>query len=180
MYRVVFTGAPCTGKTEVLNKYKDVENCNIISDVIKKLHKSGIKINKKSTDSDQLTIFKEYIKVFNDNQNYISEGGLVDNLAYTIYLYKKGKVSVSALLEQLQIFQLFRIQHQHVIYCYFPIYSTENDNKVSEQFRKEIDANIHEILVKFNMPFVTVCNGTTSDRMNQINDAMMEFYNKLS
>ena len=59
--KLILTGAHGTGKSTILNHYKDL-GYNVITEVVRTLAKDGVKINEMGDEAGQKTIFKEYQK----------------------------------------------------------------------------------------------------------------------
>ena len=58
MKRLIFTGAQGTGKTTILNHFKN-EGYNVITEVVRNLSKEGVKINEMGDESSQARIYDE-------------------------------------------------------------------------------------------------------------------------
>jgi len=150
MHRIVFTGAQGTGKTTVLNFFQE-QGMNVITEVVRNLAKKGVNINKDGDEKGQTKIFKEYEKLLGelDFNGYISDRGLVDVVAYTIYLSKHGKVSEKFADKQIKALKKFREANPDITYCYFPIeFPVEDDGvrDMDEEFRTEIDNIIRHLM----------------------------------
>lgn len=150
MHRIIFTGAQGTGKTTVLNYFAE-QGQNVITEVVRNLAKKGVKINKDGDEKGQTKIFKEYEKLLGtlDFNGYISDRGLVDVVAYTIYLSKHGKVSEKFADKQIKALKKFREANPDITYCYFPIeFPLEDDGvrDMDEEFRMEIDSIIQYLM----------------------------------
>ncbi len=169
---IIFTGAQGTGKSTVLNRFKE-KGYDTITEVVRNLSKRGIKINEQGNTESQKMIFNEYIKLFEQNPNAVSDRGLTDVLAYTKYLYDNGQIdSDEYLREQAVLTKSLRFND---LYIYFPIEFPVVDDGVrstDESFRKAIDKNILDILIKFNIPYVRV-TGTVDERVEVITNAIM-------
>ena len=172
MQRIIFTGAQGTGKTTILNEMKD-RGYNVITEVVRNLSKKGVKINKDGDEKGQEKIFKEYEKLLSEKNfnGYISDRGLIDVVAYTVYLARNGKVSEEFANKQLKKLHKFIINNPDIFYCYFPIEFPVVDDGVrdmDEKFRSEINDIIINILGVMGIKFVKIC-GTVEERMRKIN-----------
>lgn len=172
MNRIVFTGAQGTGKTTLLNVFKE-KNYDVITEVVRNLAANKkVKINKDGDEKSQRVIFKEYsdrLKMVSWD-GYISDRCLVDVMAYTKYLVDHGKVSEKFLEKQKKDFAKFLAMTPDIIYCYFPIeFPVEADGTrdTDEEFRTEIDNNIQEILKEFQILTVRM-TGTVEDRIKKM------------
>lgn len=168
--KLIFTGTQGSGKTTILNLFRDSE-WNIITEVVRKLSKEGIKINEMGDEESQSKIFETYKELL-AGDNYISDRGLTDVAAYTWYLVNEGKVHPSILWEQLADIEEFFNKHSDALVCYFPIEFPVVDDgvrSVDEEFRKKIDNNIKRILDDYKIPYITI-TGTVEERVNIIKE----------
>ena len=85
MNKLVFTGAQGTGKTTMLNIFKDKFDV-VITEVVRNLSKQGVKVNELGDYEGQKRIFDEYLKLLNNDKSFISDRCLIDVLTYTKYL----------------------------------------------------------------------------------------------
>ena len=90
MAKLIFTGAQGTGKSTILNHYKE-KGMNCITEVVRNLSKQGININESGDESGQKVIFETYKEVLTQPGDYISDRGLTDVLAYTMYLRDRNQ-----------------------------------------------------------------------------------------
>lgn len=158
MNRIIFTGAQGTGKTTLLKACEE-KGARIITEVVRNLAKTGVKINEDGDEKGQKRIFKEYEKLLSDPQPYISDRGLTDVLAYSIYLRDCGKVSDKLVETQFKSLKKFIKNNPDIIFCYFPIeFDVVEDGIRSqdEKFRQAIDNNIRELLDTLGVTYVTV------------------------
>lgn len=158
--RIVFTGAQGTGKTTVLNFFKE-QGVNTITEVVRNLAQKGVKINKDGDEKGQTKIFKEYEKLLGelDFNGYISDRGLVDVVAYTVYLSKHGQVSEKFADKQIKALKKFREANPDITYCYFPIeFPVEDDGvrDMDEEFRIEIDNIIRYLMEICGIQSITI------------------------
>jgi predicted ATPase len=170
MNRIIFTGAQGTGKTTILNEFRN-QGKNVITEVVRNLAKEGIKINEMGDEKGQKKIFSTYEKLLSEQVEYISDRGLIDVLAYTMHLNKRGLVSDKLVKSQFNALKKFVKNNQDIIYCYFPIEFGVIDDGVrslDEDYRREIDNNIKEILISLGAPWVTIRGGVDA-RVNMVN-----------
>ena len=170
MNRIIFTGAQGTGKTTILDEFRN-QGKNVITEVVRNLAKEGVKINEMGDEKGQKKIFSTYEKLLSEQVEYISDRGLIDVLAYTMHLNKKGLVSDKLVKSQFNALKKFVKNNQDIIYCYFPIEFDVVDDGVrslDEDYRREIDNNIKEILISLGAPWVTIRGGVEA-RVNTVN-----------
>lgn len=172
MNRIVFTGAQGTGKTTVLNIFKE-RGKNVITEVVRNLSSDlKIKINKNGDEEGQNIIFNEYKKLLSQItlDGYISDRCLIDVFAYTKHLFETNKVSEDFVIKQLNEIKQFVKDNPDIIYCYFPIEFPVVDDGVrdtDEEYRKYIDNNIREIIKILGVNVVTI-TGTVEERVNKL------------
>ena len=63
MAKLIFTGAQGTGKSTILNHYRE-QGMNCITEVVRNLSKQGININESGDEIGQKTIFETYKEVY--------------------------------------------------------------------------------------------------------------------
>ncbi len=171
--RIILTGAQGTGKTTVLNLFKET-GFPVVTEVVRNLVKSkGITINKEGTDETQQLVFNTYADVLADTPKYVSDRGLTDVISYTAAGVFEGKVSKSVLDEQEIALEQFVKDNPDIVYVYFPIefpVVADGVRSVDEDYRKQIDKLIHDTLDAV-MPgqYLTV-TGTPVERFGQILD----------
>lgn len=167
--KILLTGAQGTGKSTIL-KELEKEGFDVITEVVRNLAKSGVKVNEMGDEEGQKTIFKTYQKLLNEKTDYVSDRCLVDVAAYTNYLVCEGKIHPSLLWEQLEDVEDFTLSNPKALVFYFPIEFPVVDDgfrSKDEEFRKKIDENIKNILNSRHIPYIEV-RGTVEERLNTI------------
>lgn len=173
MDKIVFTGTHSTGKTTLLKEFAD-KGYKIITEVVRELAKTGVKINKDGDYDGQTIIFNKYQEKLLLEDNFISDRCLVDVLAYTKYLVDEGKVDKELYNSQLMSFILFNKMRPDIVYCYFPIEFDMVEDGVRVQdddFRKAIDSNILYILNSTGTKYMTI-KGTHEERVDKLNSIL--------
>lgn len=166
------TGSQGTGKTTVLNMFKEARY-PVITEVVRNLVKEkGISINQDGTDTTQMLVFETYFKLLGETEKYVSDRGLTDVISYTTAGVLEGKVSESVLNEQKIMIEEFVRSNPDIVYVYFPVefpVVADGTRSVDEGYRKQIDSLIHNTLDTLKIPYLTV-TGTPEERFHQILD----------
>lgn len=166
MARYIFTGAQGTGKTTILNHFRE-NGANVITEVVRNLTKQGVPINEQGTQEGQTTIFNEYVRLLSEQGPYISDRGLTDVTAYSYCLADSDKLPYSYAEAQLEQVKQFVKDNPDVVYFYFPIeFAVVNDGvrSTNEGFRTAVDQYIKYILKEAGIPYVEV-RGTVEERI---------------
>lgn len=175
--KIIFTGAQGTGKTTILNHYKE-QGYNTITEVVRKLSEEGVKINEMGDLKGQQKIFNEYNKLLNKEESYISDRGLTDVAAYTVYLGRKNddmKLLIETIYQLVDI-SVFYKSNPDIITCYFPIefpITADGVRSMDEEFRTEIDKNIKNSLEGLGIQYHTI-TGTVEERIKQIDKIIQD------
>lgn len=180
--KLIFTGSQSTGKTTILNYFKD-KGYNCITEVVRNLNKDeGVAINEDGDLEGQKKIFATYLDIFNKTDEYISDRGLTDVLAYSIYLTNFKHLyddfdKWNELCTEQGVELLKFKRDNDVLYCYFPIeFDVVKDGVRSEDegFRKQIDMYIKDILDSFCYNYITV-TGSTEERIKIIEEYIEKY-----
>ena len=171
--KVIFTGAQGTGKTSVMDALP--ESLHKIKGVTRKvITEKNLTINEYSDNCSQKHIFDAYEHELTVNDNYISERGLIDVLAYSISRMEAGRCSPTLIETQFEHLRKFSVKNPDVVYVYFPIEFKivgDGTRSIDEEFQHEIDLIIHNILddiyQEFGIKYITV-HGSIEERVKQI------------
>lgn len=174
MHRIVFTGAQGTGKTTVLKEFEK-KGMKVITEVVRRLAKTGVKINKDGDEDGQTKIFEvyEYELGYPSNpiDGYISDRCLVDVIAYSMYLAEQGKVSDEFVKDQMNRLIKFKNENPDIAYCYFPIefdVVADGVRDTDEEFRAAIAHNIIAVMQEAGIQPIII-KGTVEERVTKVN-----------
>lgn len=172
MHRIVFTGAQGTGKTTVLKEFEN-KGMNVITEVVRELAKTGVKINKDGDEKGQTKIFKTYKEKLSsaDINGYISDRCMVDVVAYSMYLAEQGKVSDEFVQKQMKQLIKFKNENPDIAYCYFPIefdVVADGVRDTDEDFRAAIAHNIIAVMQEAGIQPIII-KGTVEERVTKVN-----------
>jgi predicted ATPase len=175
--KIILTGAQGTGKTTVLNEFRDA-GFEIVTEVVRNLAKKGVNINKDGDEKGQTKIFNEYKKIFTSNDHFISDRGLIDVVAYTVYLARHGKVSEEFANKKIKQLHKFLLANHDSYYCYFPIefdVVADGVRDLDEEFREEISNIILSLLGALGISFV-VMHGSVEERTSKL-QSLIDWHN---
>jgi len=175
--KYIITGAQGTGKSTILHCFED--KMDVVTEVVRNLSKDkNIKVNERGDEEGQDMIFNTYKEIFNNKKGpFISDRGLTDVMSYTCYLMRTGKVSEEFLQKQVNEFIDFQDNNKDIVYFYTPIeFDVVDDGfrSLNEDFRKEIDKNIKDFLIGFNVDYIEV-KGTVEERVETIENVMRSY-----
>ena len=154
--KYLIVGAQGTGKSTLLHHFDD--KMTVVTEVVRNLAKTeGIAVNEDGNMEGQTKIFDTYYDILSNTPGpYISDRGLTDVIAYTVYnmqrLIHEMKISQEEgqrfIEEQINRFIDFSDKNEDIVYFYVPIeFEVEGDGfrSTNEEFRAEVDKNISEL-----------------------------------
>ena len=144
--RVVFTGSHGTGKTTMLDRFR--EDYPVITEVVRELIKKGVDTKNAGLDT-QMIIWNEYKSRFEDQEEYISDRAFLDVLAYTYFLYDKDPEKYKDIIKQMRMeIRAWMVDYKPLI-VYFPIEFDIIDDgvrPVDPEYQRVIDGYIQDLL----------------------------------
>lgn len=176
--RYILTGAQGTGKSSVLRYFEG--KMNIVTEVVRNLAKDEhIAVNEEGNMRGQTRIFETYYDVLSKTDvPFISDRGLTDVIAYTCYNMKdKGEEGERFLDEQIERLAEFQKLYPDTVYFYVPIEFDvvwDGFRSTDEEFRKEIDKNIKDLLDAMNVDYIEL-RGTVEERVGVVEDVMRNY-----
>lgn len=184
--QIILVGAQSTGKTSVMNALPDGLKRYGIREVIRNMTAQDptIHINQNSNDWSQNRFFFEYLYLFAKYPDYISDRGLLDVCAYTLWLFRTGKVTQETYEKQMYILRDWLKTHPDVIHIYFPAsyFAVVDDGyrDANEENRQAVDKCVLEVideLIKQDLWHgYTIGNGSASERVYEIIDIINNHY----
>jgi len=172
--KIVFCGSQSVGKTTILNHYKEL-GYPVITEVVRKLAKTGVKINEDGNSQGQDAIFSTYYKLLSETKDYFSDRCLIDVLSYTTVGVQDGKIDKSVAAAQLERAKQFVKDNPDVVYCYFPIeFDVVNDGvrSLDEGYRKRVGDTILNTLKALDIPYVEI-RGTVEERIATVEKILL-------
>ena len=177
--KLIFTGSQGTGKSTILN---NTPIANKITEVVRSLSKEGVKINRDGDADGQLIIFEAYKELLTQKGDWVSDRGLTDVLAYTIYLQmnasdddKRAKLT-NVMLSQMEDLVKYNKKNPDVMYVYFPIeFGVVGDGvrDTDEVYRADIDSLIVRLLDISGAHYITI-HGSVEERIDTIYNLLGE------
>jgi hypothetical protein len=175
--KAIFTGTQGSGKTTILNEIKKdplFKDYTFITEVFRTLaSKYNFPINKDSTDQTQIIGFNQYLELFFLTPKFISDRGIIDVFSYTTFLYQKNKIDYFTYFYQKLLLQKYAGIQGRIFY--YPIeFSVIGDSfrSTDEEYRKEIDIIIKDILYKYFPNYITV-TGTIEQRIQIVKNNLI-------
>jgi hypothetical protein len=150
--KIILVGAQSTGKTSVMNALPPELKQYGIREVIRNMTAQDptIHINQNGDDWSQNRFFYEYLYLFAKYPEYISDRGLLDVCAYTLWLARTGKVAYDTYAKQMYILQDWLSTHSDVIHVYFPAeyFGVVDDGyrDANEKNRQEVDQCVRDVI----------------------------------
>ena len=177
--KIVLVGAQSTGKTSVMNALPNELKKYGILEVIRNMTAQDptVHINQNGDDWSQNRFFFEYLYLFAKYPDYISDRGLLDVCAYTLWLVRTGKVSQETYEKQMYVLQDWMKTHPDVVHVYFPAsyFGVVDDGyrDANEMNRQEVDQCIREVigdLIERRLwKGYTISDSSIADRVKEIN-----------
>lgn len=150
--QIILVGAQSTGKTSVMNALPEGLKRYGIREVIRNMtaQDPSIHINQNGDDWSQNRFFFEYLYLFAKYPDYISDRGLLDVCAYTLWLARTGKVAYETYEKQMYILQDWLKAHPDVVHIYFPAnyFAVVDDGyrDANEENRQAVDNCVREVI----------------------------------
>lgn len=178
--KIVLVGAQSTGKTSVMNVLPTELKKYGIREVIRNMTAQDptVHINQNGDDWSQNRFFFEYLYLFAKYPKYISDRGLLDVCAYTLWLVRTGKVSQETYEKQMYVLQDWMKTHPDVVHIYFPAsyFGVVDDGyrDANEMNRQEVDQCVREVIgdliARKLWKGYTISDSSITDRVKELND----------
>jgi nicotinamide riboside kinase len=179
---IAFSGAQCTGKTTLIKQLTPTFNelgLDIITEIARELSKRGFEVNDEAENYDKTQDEIAKIHAFNSNSgtDTVTDRCLIDSLAYSLYLFINGKLSVEACERHRKIFDK-HIKDLDIVF-YLPIEFPLIDDgfrSLDEEFRNRIAGTMESIISILEID-VVVLTGTLEERVETVKNKLKEKYN---
>lgn len=184
--QIVLVGAQSTGKTSVMNALPNELKKYGIREVIRNMTAQDptVHINQNGDDWSQNRFFFEYLYLFAKYPKYISDRGLLDVCAYTLWLVRTGKVSQETYEKQMYVLQDWMKTHPDVVHIYFPAsyFGVVDDGyrDANEMNRQEVDQCVREVIgdliARKLWKGYTISDSSIIDRVKELNDIIKTYF----
>ena len=184
--QIILVGAQSTGKTSAMNALPDKLKQYGIREVIRNMtaHDPSVQINQNGNDWSQNRFFFFFLYLFAKYPKYISDRGLLDVCAYTLWLARTGKVAFETYEKQMYILQDWIKTHPDVVHIYFPAsyFGVVDDGyrDANEENRQAVDTCVREVIEELKNKGLwvgyTIGNGSVPDRIKEINNIIRKHF----
>ena len=177
---ISFTGAQSSGKTTLLDHWKDCRDYwNVIPEVTRKLKRQGFEINDDGCDyiDTQTAILVDHLNnIFsytNTDMDTILDRCLVDGFIYTRYFRMEGKVDEFTDKMFSRMIKRYISKYDYIFYTspYDVALINDGERSMSESFRNKI-IRLYEELILDKYPNVFVLEGSVETRYNKMIEIM--------
>ena len=179
---ISFTGAQSSGKTTLLNHWKDhsihdAVKWNVIPEVTRKLKRQGFEINDDIDDyiDTQTAILVDHLNnIFsysNTDMNTILDRCIIDGFIYTRYFRMEGKVDEFTDMMFTKMFKRYVSKYDYIFYTspYDVGLINDGERSMSESFRNKI-IKLYEDVIINKYPNIFVLEGSVENRYNKMVD----------
>jgi len=181
---ISFTGAQSSGKTTLLNHWKDhsvhdASHWNVIPEVTRKLKRQGFEINDDSGNyiDTQTAILTDHLNnIFsyaNTDMDTILDRCIIDGFIYTRYFRMEGKVDEFTDKMFSRMLKRYISKYDYIFYTnpYDVALINDGERSMSESFRNKI-IKLYEELILDKYPNVFVLEGSVEARYNKMVEIM--------
>lgn len=169
--KVTICGAQGVGKTTIVEGLPEKWQKYVVKKVIRDMVlKNDMNVNESSDAYSQTEFFKAYLRILTSKQDYITDRGLIDVLAYTKYLVNKKKMGVGMYWYQKGMFQRYLETNPECVFLYVPIeFEIEDDGfrSVDKKYQKEIASAFMEVFEDLKIEPLTI-RGTVEKRIGTV------------
>lgn len=178
--KFAISGAQSTGKSTLVNELSHLQRYNdyvFYGGLTRKLQNQGFKINTEGDDATQLHIISKHIERFLP-EKVITDRCALDGYVYTLYLYKKQKVTQQTLAIAESVFTNLAYD---IIFYIKPEFKIVDDGvrSVDIQFQTDIVNLFDEVFESFNIQPI-ILSGSIPQRVAQFNENVDKYTNWLS
>lgn len=181
---ISLSGTQSVGKTTIINiirQMKSFEKFDFINEIVRDIKRDyGVNINEFGNDDTQLLILNTHLfnilKYYN-KKDMITDRGLIDGVAYTLYLYNKNEIPSWIKDYAIDLFNKYITYYDYVFYIP-PEFMIVHDGErsTSEQFRIDVDKIFNELLdlIRKNhtKTSVNILTGSVYNRVNKLCDTI--------
>lgn len=146
--RYGFFGTQSVGKTTLLNALRsepDLKNFEFIDNITRSVEAEGFKIKEAGDDSTQMQIARKHAENVILHENFITDRTIIDCYAYSIYLYRRGKVKFCTLQKVRKYAKYLLPQFTYLFYLPIEFANVEDGTRsLDPTFREEIDSIMND------------------------------------
>jgi hypothetical protein len=172
---ISISGTQSVGKTTIVNIVKKMSifsNFIIIDEIVRNIKKDfNVNINENGNIDTQLLVLNTHIfnLLKNKKNDVITDRGLIDGVAYTLFLYEKGELPLWVKNYAIDLFNTYIKYYNHIFYipAEFAIVS-DGERSSSETFRVDVHKifiNLLDQVKKYNTE-ITMLTGSVYERVN--------------
>lgn len=165
--KVILCGAQSVGKTTVIDSIPEKYKSLVIKKVIRNIVlKDDLRVNEKADIYAQTRFFDAYWNLLDSKDNYISDRGLLDVVAYTKNLAEDRQLGFALYWHQLRLFKEWIQKHPDEVYVYIPIEFPIVDDgfrSTDNYYREGCDNCIREVLDECGIKYI-VLKGSIEER----------------
>lgn len=170
--RIILSGASGTGKSTVLNLFKEA-GYPVVTEVVRTLIKEkGIVINEQAPDESQMLIFEGVMDSIRGNK-FVADRGLADVLGYSEVGYTRGNISGNVFAKQQELALKFTHDNPDIIYIFFPVefdIVADGIRSTDEVYRGQTSQAIENWVCSLSKNQYLTVHGTPEERFRQILD----------
>jgi hypothetical protein len=189
--KLAFTGTHATGKTTLLDAYTEHRKCQIgrqnsfgyIKGIARNILSRGFPLNKDGNIYSYVNYINDQLeaeKKMSEFEDFISDRTLLSPLAYALTNTALPRPFIPdyfiSMMENIWLME----KERYDLYLYFPIefpmICVEGVHPADNEYRKQVDVTIHNLLKKHNIRHIHI-TGTVEARLDKLIRIFKDDYN---